>query len=499
MTEYQMYIDGQWCDASDGRTSQVTNPATGEVIATAPVATEEDTVRAIEAARRAFDSGVWSGMEPAQRSKIMLDLLAKFQEVVAELGELESRNLGAPIALATMVFAGTAQNRLDWFAKAAARSFEQPMPLFRAPAAAAPYIKRDPIGVCSQIVPWNAPLVQGIGSLAAPLAAGNSVVIKPATLTPCTMLEVMKLVDASDIPPGVVNLVTGSGPVVGELLASHPLVDKVTFTGSNEVGKRVLHLAADTIKNATMELGGKSANIFLDDVDIDLAVDAAMWGCFFNAGQICYTPSRALVHESMYDQFVEKIAAKASRIRVGDPAEFDTQMGPLISEGHRATVENYIAIGQQEGARLVCGGGRPAGLDTGFYLEPTIFADVDNSMRIAREEIFGPVLCVIKYSSDEEALAIANDSDFGLMGAVWSPNVERAIDLGEKLRVGNVWINETHLMSLDLPYGGCKQSGIGRERGIDGFMNEYTEVKSIQVDLGHTRAQRYWYDLVVPE
>jgi len=499
MKRYQMYINGRWCEASDGRVTQVINPGNEEVIAEVPLATAEDTERAIQAARDTFDGGAWRSKEPAERSRILLDILKRFRDKAMDFALLETQNLGAPMAHSLFTMVTSAQNRFEWFAKAANRVFEEPMPLFRAPAAAFPYVRREPIGVCAQIVPWNAPLLLGAALLAAPLAAGNSVVIKPSTVTPCTLLELMKIIDESEIPKGVVNVLVGTGETVGETLASHPQVDKVSFTGSSETGSRVLSLAAPTIKNATMELGGKSANIFLDDVDLDLAVDGAIWGCFMNAGQICYATTRAIVPESLYGAFVEKLVGKVERIKVGDPMDPQTTMGPLISKDQRRRVERYIEVGRREGATLACGGGRPKGLEKGFYLEPTVFSDVDNCMTIAQEEIFGPVLCVIPYRGDDEAVRIANDTKYGLLGAVWSRNVERAIGIGERLRVGNVWINEVHLMSLDLPYGGCKQSGIGRERGLHGLLNDYTEVKSIQIDLGHTRAQRSWYDLIVPK
>jgi acyl-CoA reductase-like NAD-dependent aldehyde dehydrogenase len=498
MKEYQMYINGQWCDASDGKTVEVINPANEEVIAQVPMGTTEDAERAIKAAKDSFESGVWRDKDPADRSRIMLDVFKEFQARAQEFATLETQNCGIPLGQCALTMVASALNRFQWFSKAANRIFEEPMPLYRAPAAAFPYIRREPIGVCAQIVPWNAPLSLGTGLLAAPLATGNSVVIKPSILTPCTLLELAKIIDESEIRKGVVNVVVGTGEGVGEVMASHPFVDKVSFTGSTGTGKRVLSLAAKTVKTVTMELGGKSAIIFLDDTDIDLAVGAAVWGCFLNAGQICYATTRALVPANMYDAFVEKLVEKVKKISVGDPMDAQTTMGPLVSEDQRKRVEAYIAIGQKEGAALACGGGRPRGLEKGFFIEPAVFTHVDNGMRIAQEEIFGPVLCVIKYDGDEEAVRIANDSKYGLLGAVFSKNIERAIAIAEKLRAGNVWINEVHLMSLDLPYGGSKQSGIGRERGLQGLINDYTEIKSIQIDLGHSLSQRYWYDLIVP-
>jgi acyl-CoA reductase-like NAD-dependent aldehyde dehydrogenase len=497
METYRMYINGEWVDAADGKTASVINPATEDVIAEVAVGNTTDVQSAVSAAHGSFEKGDWRYMDPGERSRIMLDVLKKFREKGQAILPIEVANSGATVKQCSS-FVSSSQNRLEWFAKAANRVFEEPMPLFRFPAAAFPYMKREPIGVCAQIVPWNAPLVGGVGAIAAPLAAGNSIVVKPSTLTPLSIVEFMKIIDESEIPRGVVNLVIGPGDSVGEALVAHPLVDKVSFTGSTESGRRVCTLAADGIKKATMELGGKSANIFLDDVDIDLAVDSAIFACFYHSGQICYSGTRALVHASLYDAFVEKLVAKIKRIKVGDPTDFTTDMGCLISEGQRKTVERYVTVGKDEGATLACGGARPKDLKKGFFFEPTVFTNVDNSMKIAQEEIFGPVLCVIKYQDDAEAVAIANNSEYGLLGAVWSKNVDRAIGIGEKLRVGNVWINSFHLQSLDLPYGGCKQSGIGRERGLPGFLNEYTEIKSIQIDLGHTREQRFWYSLVVP-
>ena len=499
MKDYSMYIDGHWVGRSERLTVDIVNPATEETFARVPQATIEDTEKAIQAARRSFEQGIWRNMDPGERCRIMKDIFTRFKEKSQYFANLETKNTGMPVKVSQAFNVAAVQSRFEWFLKAANRIFEEPKPLYRGLAAAFPYIRREPLGVCSQIVPWNGPLLLGTQKLVAPLLAGNSVVIKPATLTPCSLIDLVRLFDDSEIPKGVVNLLTGPGSTVGELMASHPMVDKVTFTGSTEVGKRVLASAAPSIKKATMELGGKSAAIFLDDTDIDLAVSAAIWGCFLHSGQICYATTRALVHESMYDEFVEKLVDKVNRIKIGDPMDPNTAMGPVTSEQSRANIEKYIAIGREEGANLACGGGRPVGLDKGFFVEPTVFVDVDNKMTIAQEEIFGPVLCVIKYKDDEEAVSIANDSSYGLLGAVYSNNIERAIGIGEKLIVGNVCINELHMMSLELPYGGVKQSGIGKERGLEGFLDEYTEMKSIQIDLGHDLSQRVWHGLIVPQ
>jgi len=321
-----------------------------------------------------------------------------------------------------------------------------------------------------------------VWKLAPALAMGNSVVLKPASNTPLTALRLAELLEETELPPGVVNIITGGGATVGEELASHPDVDKVSFTGSTVVGRRIMQLASSTIKKCTLELGGKSPNIVYEDADIDAAVDGALWATFFHQGQVCESGTRLLLPESIHDQFVEKLVARAKQIKIGDALDYETDMGPLVSAEQLDTVENYVRIGQEEGAKLVLGGKRPEGFDKGYFYEPTIFTEVDNSMTIAQEEIFGPVLSVIKFSSDDEAIAIANDSIYGLASAVWSEDYDRCLTTAKALRAGTVWINDHHLINCVAPFGGYKQSGIGRELGTYG-LDEYTEVKHVHVDL----------------
>jgi acyl-CoA reductase-like NAD-dependent aldehyde dehydrogenase len=307
--------------------------------------------------------------------------------------------------------------------------------------------------------------------------------LKPASNTPLTALKLAELLDDTDLPKGVVNVVTGAGASVGEELASNPDVDKVAFTGSTVVGRRIMQLASSTIKKTTLELGGKSPNIVFDDADMDQAVDGALWATFFHQGQVCESGTRLLLPESIHDEFVERLVERAKQIKVGDPMDYESDMGPLVSAAQRETVENYVRIGKEEGAKLALGGKRPDGLDKGYYYEPTIFTDVDNSMTIAQEEIFGPVLSVIKFKDDDDAVRIANDTIYGLASGVWSQDPDRCLTTAKALRAGTVWINDFHLINCIAPFGGYKQSGIGRELGTYG-LNEYTEAKHVHWDLG---------------
>jgi aldehyde dehydrogenase (NAD+) len=321
-----------------------------------------------------------------------------------------------------------------------------------------------------------------VWKLAPALAMGNSVVLKPASNTPLTALRFAELLDETELPKGVVNIITGGGASVGEELASHPDVDKVSFTGSTVVGRRIMQLASSTIKRCTLELGGKSPTIVFEDANLEAAVDGALWGTFFHQGQVCESGTRLLLPESLHDEFVEMLVERAKQIKIGDALDYDSDMGPLVSETQRETVENYVRIGREEGAKLVLGGGRPEGLDQGYFFEPTIFTEVDNSMTIAQEEIFGPVLSVIKFKGDADAIRIANDTMYGLAASVWSEDYDRCLTTAKAIRAGTVWINDHHLINCVAPFGGYKQSGLGRELASYG-LDQYTEVKHVHVDL----------------
>jgi len=480
---WKNYIGGEWVDASSGETFEVINPSNGEVVAAVPKGGRDDAQRAIAAAKESFDSRVWADMDPDERVRIMRSVVEKFTEHEDELAELEAMQAGMTMRATATVVIGYCINHWEYFARHAARPRQEPLEPVEFPTHSYNFVLREPVGVCAGIIPWNFPLVMAVWKIAPALAMGNSVVLKPASDTPLTALRLAELLDETDLPKGVVNIVTGGGATVGEELASHPDVDKVSFTGSTVVGRRIMQLASSTIKKCTLELGGKSPNIVFEDANLEAAVDGALWATFFHQGQVCESGTRLLVPESIHDEFVERLVARARQIKIGDALDYETDMGPLVSQAQVDMVENYVRIGKEEGAKLVLGGGRPEGAPAGgFYFEPTIFTDVDNSMTIAQEEIFGPVLSVIKFKSDDEAVRIANDTIYGLAAGVWSEDYDRCLETAKRIRAGTVWINDHHLINCIAPFGGYKQSGNGRELGTYG-LNEYTEVKHVHVDL----------------
>ncbi len=488
---FQNYIGGEWVDAASGETFDVTNPATEEVFATVPKGDREDARSAIEAARLAYDSGEWSGMDPEERKRILLSVVEKFSEHEDELSTMETMQAGMTIRATSTVVVGYCISHWDYFARQATRPMQEALEPVSYPTHSYNFVLREPIGVCAGIVPWNFPLVMAVWKLAPALAMGNTCVLKPASNTPLTALKLAEILDGTDLPKGVVNVITGGGSTVGEELASNPGVDKVSFTGSTVVGRRIMQLASSTIKKTTLELGGKSPNIVFDDADMEQAVDGALWATFFHQGQVCESGTRLLLPESIHDEFVERLVERAKQIKVGDTMDYDSDLGPLVSAQQRETVESYVRIGKEEGAKLVLGGGRPQGdgYERGYWFEPTIFTEVDNSMTIAQEEIFGPVLSVIKYKDDDDAIRIANDSIYGLASGVWSTDPDRCLEAAKRLKAGTVWINDYHLINCIAPFGGYKQSGIGRELAGYG-LNEYTEVKHVHWDLGTPKEQK---------
>lgn len=496
MKKYQMFINGKWVDAKSGKTMKVINPGNEEIVAEVPAAGVEDVKDAIKAARDTFDSGVWTRLEQKKRSELMLKVVDGLIAKQSELAEIESLSSGATVRKSSMIDAPLAVEHFRHFAELAyKKDLFEPLPWINFPSVSWNFVVREPIGVAGQIVPWNFPLLMAVWKIAPAIAAGNCVILKPASYTPLTALELAKIVEEAGIPSGVVNIVTGSGGIVGEELATNPLVDKVALTGSTSVGRRVMELASRTVKKVTLELGGKSANIILADANIDEAVDGALFGTFLHSGQVCESGTRLLVDEKIYDKFMDKLIARAKGIKVGYQMDYETTMGPLVSATQRETVEGYIKTGLDEHAKLVLGGKRPAHMQKGFYVEPTIFVDVKNSMKIAQEEIFGPVLAVIKFKTVDEAIKIANDNMYGLAGGVWSTDIPHAIEVAKAIRTGTVWINDYHLLNAIAPFGGYKQSGVGRELGTYGF-DEYTQVKHIHVAVAPRKA-KFWYDLVL--
>ncbi|MCL5277855.1 MAG: aldehyde dehydrogenase family protein [Deltaproteobacteria bacterium] len=496
MKKYQMFINGKWVDARSSKTMSVMNPGNEEIIAEVPASGVDDVRDAIKAARTTFDSGVWTRLEQKKRSELMLKVVDGLIAKQSELAELESLSSGATVRKSSMIDAPLAVEHFRYFAELAyKKDLFEPLPWINFPSVSWNFVVREPIGVAGQIIPWNFPLLMAVWKIAPAIAAGNCVILKPASYTPLTALELAKIIEEAGIPAGVVNVITGPGGVVGEELATNPMIDKVALTGSTSVGSRVMELASKTVKKVTLELGGKSANIVLADANLDEAVDGALFGTFLHSGQVCESGTRLLVDERIYDKFMDKLVARAKGIKVGYQMEYDTTMGPVVSATQRETVERYIKIGLEEKAKLVLGGRRPDTMKKGFYVEPTIFTDVKNSMKIAQEEIFGPVLSVIRFKTADEAIKIANDSMYGLAGGVWSTDIPHAIEVAKAIRTGTVWINDYHLINAIAPFGGYKQSGIGRELGMYGF-DEYTQIKHIHVAVAPRKA-KFWYDLVL--
>ena len=497
METCRQYIDGQFVDAESGETRPTINPSTEEPIALVPVATKGDTRRAIAAARKAFDSGVWSGMAVKDRAGILMKIVDRLRHRQDELAQIESADAGATIRKTSMMDIPIGIEHFKTLVELGERvPTYEPLPWVDMPAISWNFVNREPIGVCGGIVPWNLPFMIAIWKIAPALVMGNCFVLKPASDTPLTALEIAKTAAECDLPPGVLNVLVGSGTVVGEELCTNPMVDKIAFTGSTETGRRVMHLAADTVKKVTLELGGKSPTIICVDADLSVAVDGALFGTFFHSGQLCESGTRCFVPESIYDDFMARMCERVQHIKVGDTADYETSMGPLVSAAQLERVLGYIEVALKEGAKLVCGGGRPSHMKKGFFVEPTIFEEVESSATIAREEIFGPVLAVIKYKNLDDAIRMANDSIYGLGGAVFSRDIPKAIGIAKKIRTGTVWINDYHLLSALAPFGGYKQSGVGRELGPHGLL-EYTQVKHIHVDLALDRSKKFWYDYIL--
>ena len=499
MRNLKLYIDGAFVDAESGQTYQSINPANGEAIAVAPWAGVRDAQRAIDAARRAFDEGPWPRMSASER-KAMLDKVAdKLKERQDDFALMETEDAGALAAKAKTDVA-LCVSQLRYFAKMGEQYDRQPRPIeaLQKAGRAFAYTVREPIGVCAQIIPWNFPLTMAVWKLGPALATGNTVVLKCAPETPVSALELAKLCHEAGIPKGVVNIITGDAEV-GEALVTSPLVDKVAFTGSTEIGRRVMALASEGLKKVTLECGGKSANIVLDDAQRDVAIDGSLYATFFHSGQVCESGTRLLLSRKAHDAFVDEMVARSAALKVGDPKDPATTVGPLVSEKQLKRVLRYVDVGRSEGARVALGGTRATegALAKGYYVNPTIFVDVLPTHTIAQEEIFGPVLSVLKYSDTDDAIRIANSTMYGLAAGVWSQDLDAARAVASRLRAGWVWINEWHVLTPMAPFGGYKQSGIGREFGEEG-LNEYTEVKTLYQDDVRTREGRFWYDVVVP-
>jgi betaine-aldehyde dehydrogenase len=478
MTPYRMLIDGEWVAAASGRTLEVMDPATGKAMATVPDAQAEDVDRAVKAARRAFEEG-WRDVTAQERGRILFRLAERVRARTAELAELETLNSGKPLAESEFDV-GDVATCLEYYGGLATKLHGE---VLNVPDNAISLAMREPLGVAGQIIPWNYPLLMAAWKLGPALCAGCTTVIKPAEQTPLTLLALAKDFEECGLPKGVVNVITGYGESAGAPLVAHAEVDKIAFTGSAEVGKIIMRSAADTLKKVSLELGGKSPNIFFADADFEAAVDGALFGVFINQGEVCSAGSRVLVQRPIYKKMLDAMVAKAKTIKIGPGMDPASKMGPVVSKEQMERVVKYQQIGKGE-AKVALGGGRPsaAELQAGYFVEPTIFYDVDNSATIAREEIFGPVMSVIPFDDEADALRIANDTPYGLAAAVWSRDIFKCLRAVKKLQAGIVWVNHMQPTYVEAPWGGYKMSGIGRELGPWGA-EEYLQVKQVYINL----------------
>ncbi len=473
----KMLIDGQWVDAASGKTFPVYNPATGEVMANVAEGDKEDVDRAVRAARRAFESGPWHTMSPSQRGQIIYRLADLIEKHADEFAQLESLDNGKPLTVARAADVPLTIDHFRYMAGWATKIEGTTIPI---PGQYFSYTLREPIGVVGQIIPWNFPLLMAAWKLGAALAVGCTVVLKPAEQTPLSALRLGELIEEAGFPNGVVNIVPGYGETAGAALAAHDDVDKVAFTGSTEVGKLIIKAAAGNLKKVTLELGGKSPNIILSDMDVPTAVAGAANAIFFNQGEVCSAGSRLYVQKSVFDQVVEGVAAAAKNIKVGSGLEPSSQMGPLVSDEQLSRVTGYLQSGMTEGAKALTGGQRYG--DRGYFVEPTVLVNANQQMKIVQEEIFGPVVVAQPFDDIEEIAAIANDTVYGLAAGVWTHDLSKAHKLAKLLRAGTVWVNCYSVFDAALPFGGYKQSGWGREMGHYALSN-YTEVKAVTIAL----------------
>jgi aldehyde dehydrogenase (NAD+) len=474
----KLLINNRWVDSQSGKTFATTNPTTGEEICRVAEADAADVGLAVKAARAAFDNGPWRTTSGRERARLLHRLADLIEKNADELARLESLDNGKPLTMARGVDVAATiacyRYYAGWADKVTGKTIPLEGPFFC-------YTRHEPIGVCAQIIPWNLPMLMQANKLAPALATGNTTILKPAEQTPLSALRVGELILEAGFPEGVVNILPGFGPTAGAAMASHMDIDKIAFTGSTEVGRLILQAAGKSnLKRVTLELGGKSPNIIFADADIDQAIEGAHKGVFFNQGQICYAGSRVFVQESIYDEFVERSATRARNRIVGDPLVAGTEQGPQVDQTQLDRVLGYIEAGKQEGAKLTYGGKRVG--DRGYFVQPTIFSDVEDTMRIAREEIFGPVMSIIRFKNLDEVIERANQTVYGLAAGVWTRDIGKALAIANNVRAGTVWVNCYNVLSTAAPFGGFKQSGIGRELGEYG-LQQYTEVKTVTVRL----------------
>src|SRR5216117_2644307 len=476
MTTELLVVGGEHRPAAEDNTFDVIEPGTGAPMAEVSEAGPEDARRAVDVAVRAFDEGAWPRTSATLRGRVLLRASAMVRDRLEDLAELEARNVGKPIRDARDEI-GIVADTLEYWGGAANKIFGETVPI-QDPGL--DVTLREPVGVCALITPWNFPLVIASWKIAPALACGNTIVVKPASYTPLSVLRLADILLEAGLPPDTVSVLPGPGGAVGNALVNDPRVAKVGFTGSTEVGARIMAQCAQHITRVSLELGGKSANVVFADADMDTAIERSVWSVFGNTGQDCCARSRVFVERPAYDDFVAAMAKRTDDLKVGPPLDEETELGPMISAGQRETSLEYLEIGQKEGARLVTGGEIPqvAGGENGFYLRPAVLADVRNDTRVAQEEIFGPVACLISFDTEEEAIRLANETEYGLSGSIWTRDLGRAIRVAKAVRTGVISVNSSHSVHTEAPFGGYKRSGIGREMGMHA-VNLYTEVKNV--------------------
>jgi acyl-CoA reductase-like NAD-dependent aldehyde dehydrogenase len=476
MTTELLVLGGESRPAAEGKTFAVIEPGTGAPMTDVAEAGPEDARRAVDVAVRAFEEGPWPRTSATVRGRVLLRASTLVRERLEELSRLDARNAGKPIRDARDEI-GIVADTLEYWGGAANKIFGETVPI-QDPGL--DVTLREPVGVCALITPWNFPLVISTWKIAPALACGNTIVVKPASYTPLSVLRLAEILVEAGLPAEAISVLPGPGSAVGNALVTDPRVNKVGFTGSTEVGSKIMALAARNITRVSLELGGKSANLVFADADMDTAVERSVWAVFGNTGQDCCARSRVFVERSAYDDVVAAMAKRTDELRVGPPLEEETELGPMISAGQRETSLEYLEIGQKEGARLVTGGDIPqvAGAEGGFYLRPAVLADVRNDTRVAQEEIFGPVACLIPFDTEEDAIRLANETEYGLSGSIWTRDLGRAIRVAKAIRTGVISVNSSHSVHTEAPFGGYKRSGIGREMGMHA-VSLYTEVKNV--------------------